>query len=188
MCYHGDMSSGESKTPGILIAVIGIVLVGALIGIFFPKGIKQKKEIAPAIDSQGYVEAPGVNPAEPRGTNAYYIKADIDKPVCGIKIFSPLPGQHAAFPLEVSGYVNGCGWVPFEGQVGTIELRDRNRALSQLIIVPVDGDTYTLPAYFKVKITPQIAPTSADGVIIFHNENPSGEKDKAETFQIPIVF
>ncbi len=177
---------GDSKTPAIVIAIIGILLIGALIGIFWPKGFKEKKEVVPAIDKQGYIGGSNVNPIEPRDSTAYYIKSNIDGPVCGIKVFSPLPGQRINFPLEVSGYVNGCGWVPFEGQVGTLELRDKNKALSQLIVIPVDGDTYTLPAYFKVKITPQITPGTSEGVIIFHNENPAG--GAGETFQVPIIF
>ncbi len=177
---------GESKTPAILIIIIGIFLVGALIGIFFPKGVRNVKTITPAIDRLGYVEGQKVNPVENRETDAYYTKADIDKPVCGIKVFSPLPGQKVAFPLEVSGYVNGCNWSPFEGQVGTLEMRDKNQALSPLIVIPVDGDNYTLPAYFKIKVIPQKNVTSVDGVLIFHNEDASGEHP--ETFQVPISF
>ena len=181
------MSGGhESSTPVVLILIIGIIVIGALIGIFFPKGIKDTKKIVPTIDQMGKIEGSNVNPIDNRETDAYYTKADIDKNVCGIKIFSPLPGQKVSFPLEISGYVNGCNWVPFEGQVGTLEIRDNTNALSKLIILPVEGDNYTLPAYFKVKIVPQSNPTSAQGVLIFHNEDPSGEKP--ETFQIPIVF
>lgn len=181
------MSGGhESNTPTILMLIIGIVVIGALIGIFFPKGIRNNEKINSGIQNLGYVEGQKVAPQDIRETDAYYTKADIDANVCGIKIFSPLPGQKVAFPLEVSGYVNGCNWVPFEGQVGTLEIRDNKNALSKLIILPVDGDTYTLPAYFKVKITPTVNPSSNEGVLIFHNDDPSGERP--ETFQVPIVF
>lgn len=183
------MSAGgsNSKTPAIVLVIIGIILIGALIGIFFPKGLRNERIIRPTIDTAGYVEGQQVNPVDSRTTSAYYQKADIDKPVCGIKIFSPLPGQRVSFPLEVSGYINGCGWVPSVNQIGTLEIRDRNSAISQLIILPVENDgTFTLPAYFKVKVTPQTMPTSIDGVLIFHNENVSGQK--SETFQLPILF
>ncbi len=179
-------SSHESNTPVVLILIIGIVIVGALIGIFFPKGIKNTKKIIPTIDQMGKIKGDTVRPIDNRETDAYYTKADIDTNVCGVKVFSPLPGQKVSFPLEVSGYVNGCGWVPFEGQVGTLEVRDNKNALSPLIILPVDGDNYTLPAYFKVKINPQNNPISSEGVLIFHNDDPSGENP--QTFQVPVVF
>jgi len=182
------MSSGhgESKSSGILLLIIGILLIGALIGIFFPSGFKKKTAYTPAIDKMGLVLGQETLPTDQRETDAYYTKANIDKNICGIKIFSPLPGQKVSFPIEVSGYVNGCNWVPFEGQVGTLEIRDKNKALSRLIILPVDGDSYTLPAYFKIKVTPEFNIESNDGVFIFHNEDPSGEKP--ETFQIPVVY
>lgn len=182
-----DMSSGHgSGTPTFLIVIIGIILVGALIGIFYPYGLRNTKIVTPAIDTQGAVLGQDVNVNDERATDAYYTKADIDKTICGIKVFSPLPGQHVSFPLEVSGYVNGCNWVPFESQIGSIEIRDTNGALSKLIIVPVDGDNFTLPAYFKIKIIPEISPSSANGVLIFHNQNAVGTVP--ETFQIPIAF
>lgn len=177
---------GSSGTPTLLIVIISIVLIGALIGIFYPKGIINNKKIVPTIDTLGRVNADKVKPQDNRETDAYYTKANIDTNVCGIKVFSPLPGQKVSFPLEVSGYVNGCNWVPFEGQVGTIEMRDSKNAIAPLIILPVDGDNYTLPAYFKVKISPQFNPMSSNGVLIFHNDDPSGEKP--ETFQVPITF
>ena len=182
------MSSGESKSSAILIIAIGVLLIGALIGIFFPTNKTRNTDsgVIPAINQRGYIQGQDVNPNEGRETDAYYIKADIDKPVCGVKVFSPLPGQKVSFPLEVSGYVNGCNWTPFEGEALTLEVRDRNNALSKLIIVPVFEDDLTLPAYFKTKINIEAMPTTGDGVLIFHNRNISGEKD--ETFQVPIIF
>lgn len=177
---------GESKGSPTLILIIGILLVGALIGIFFPSGFKKITKYTPSIDKAGLLQGQEVAPTDKRETDAYYTKANIDKNSCGIKIFSPLPGQKVSFPLEVSGYVNGCNWVPFEGQVGTLEIRDKNKAISRLIILPVDGDNYTLPAYFKVRVTPEFNIESNDGVFIFHNEDPSGEKP--ETFQVPVVY
>lgn len=182
-----DMSAGhESKTPAILILIIGVILIGALIGIFYPKGIRNTTKIVPTIDTLGKIEGSKVNPNDVRETDAYYIKANIDKPVCGIKVFSPLPGQVVKFPLEVSGYVNGCNWVPLQGQIGSLEIRDENNALSKLIIIPVDADNGTLPAYFKIKITPTVAPTGNQGVLIFHNQNQV--ETVPETFQVPITF
>lgn len=181
------MSAGhESKTPAILILIIGVILIGALIGIFYPKGIRTTKIISPTIDTLGKIEGSKVNANDNRETDAYYIKANIDKPVCGIKVFSPLPGQVVKFPLEVSGYVNGCNWIPSNGQIGSIEMRDGNFALSKLIVIPIDADNGTLPAYFKIKITPEFSPTSNQGVLIFHNQNQNGVP--AETFQVPITF
>lgn len=180
------MSGASESKSSLLMIIVGVILIGALIGIFYPKGFKKVTKIVPSIDQAGFVNGQNINPNDNRNNDAYYIKSDTDGNVCGIKVFSPLPYQKVSFPLEVSGYVNGCSWVPFEGQVGTIELRDANSAISQLIILPVDGDTYTLPAYFKVKINPQTNPTSNNGVIIFHNDDPSG--NNPETFQLPITF
>jgi hypothetical protein len=181
-----EMQKG-SASPTVLITIIGIFLVGALIAIFYPSGVSRVKTAVPAIERLGYIQGQNINPSENRETDAYYIKADIDKTVCGIKVFSPLPGQQVSFPLEVSGYVNGCNWTPFEGQVGKLEIRDMNNAISKIILLPVDGpDNYTMPAYFKIKITPEQNPTSTDGVLIFHNNVLEGETK--ETFQVPISF
>jgi hypothetical protein len=180
------MSSGQEKSTTLII-IIGVLLVGAMIGIFYPKNFGTVKTVTPLIDKMGYIEGQNVNPNEQRETDAYYIKANIDNTVCGIKVFSPLPGQKVSFPLEVSGYVNGCNWVPFEDKIGTLEIRDSNNALSKLIILPIEiNNNYTLPAYFKIKITPEKQPASNNGVLIFHNNNSSGEK--SETFQVPIIF
>lgn len=176
---------GESQTPVALIFIIGLFLIGALVGIFYPS-ISTKKTTAPAKQNNGYIQGQTVNPNEGRETDAYYIKADIDKPVCGIKIFSPLPGQQVNFPLEVSGYVNGCDWTPFEGQAATVIIRDNTAAISREIILPIEKDNLTLPAYFKVKITPDSMPSTNEGVLIFYNIKKTGEK--LETFQVPIIF
>ncbi len=176
---------GESKTPVALIFIIGLFLIGAMIGIFYPT-IGTKKTNVPNKQNNGYIQGETVNPNENRETEAYYIKADIDKPVCGIKVFSPLPGQQVSFPLEVSGYVNGCDWTPFEGQAASLEIRDNSGAISRDIILPIEKDNLTLPAYFKVKISPDGMPRTNAGVLIFHNINKTGEK--LETFQIPIIF
>ncbi len=125
---------GESKTPVALIFIIGLFLIGALVGIFYPS-IGNKKTSSQTRKNNGYIQGQTVNPNENRETDAYYIKADIDKPVCGIKVFSPLPGQKVNFPLEVSGYVNGCDWTPFEGQAASLEIRDTKRQFNTTCIL-----------------------------------------------------
>jgi hypothetical protein len=180
MIKHSIKNQGSAMA----IVIVGIILVGALVGIFWPRNAirKSSKNNVPL----NVVTAPNVLPNQERETNAYYQELNNDKNTCGIKIFSPLPGQKVSFPLEVSGYVNGCGWAPFEGQIGTLQIRDANQSLSPIIILPVEGDSYTLPAYFKVKIPAISSPTSQDGVFIFMNEDASGENPLR--FQLPVTF
>lgn len=175
--HHG------SKTPIAIILITAIILVGALIGIFFPHGPIAQKGIKPLILNDNPVVAPQSLPTDSRYTGAYYQKINGDVTTCGIKIFSPLVGEKVSFPLEISGYVNGCGWIPWNnGTAVTMEVRDNSGALAPLIIVPVeDINSFTLPAYFKSRINTTKKPSSPDGVIIFHNS-------VGDSFQIPILF
>ncbi len=171
----------ESST---LIIIVAVLLFGAIVGLLFPvfgfKNPVSNKNIL------RYVQGEKVSPVAERVTDAYYTKANIDTGVCGIKIFSPLPGQKVSFPLEVSGYVNGCNWIPFEGNAASLEIRDQAGALSDTIIIPIEEDDLTLPAYFKIKVSPNNTPKSNSGVLIFKNNK---YKDvNPETFQVPITF
>ena len=184
MGYMNNKRIHKQRGSTMAIVIVGIILVGALVGIFWPRNTTRKisKNNAPL----NVVTAPNVLPNQERETNAYYQELNNDKNTCGIKIFSPLPGQKVSFPLEVSGYVNGCGWAPFEGQAATLQIRDNDKSISPVIILPVEGDSYTLPAYFKVKIPAVSSPSTKDGIMIFTNEDASGEN--ILRFQLPIVF
>ncbi len=175
-------SSGGVDSSTIII-VVSILLVGAIIGLFLPIG---SKDTGNGTLIKRYTQGEKVNPISERVTDAYYTKANIDTAVCGIKVFSPLPGQKVGFPLEISGYVNGCNWVPFLSNVGTLEIRDQEGVISPVVILPIEVDDGTLPAYFKIKVSPSINPRSNSGVLIFKNEKNSNEI--VETFQVPIIF
>ncbi len=172
-----------SKLPGVILVITVIILAGALIGIFFPKGVIKTSSAVPPVLRGMPVSAGPSYPNDFRSTDAYYQKENGDTSSCGIKVFSPLPGQPVMFPLEVSGYVNGCGWVPFDnGQAVTLEIRDMNGPISPVIIIPVqDPNSFTLPAYFKSNINITKIPTSPNGVFIFHNS-------AGDSFQIPVFF
>lgn len=41
---------------------------------------------------------------------------------CGISITSPQIGSEVYFPIEVSGYVSGCGWEPYLSYVAKLKV------------------------------------------------------------------
>lgn len=165
---------------------IGIVVLGIIFSIFLPSNRRVKvKEVE--IAQNRYVVPEKININENRETDAYYIDANIDNNVCGIKVFSPLPNQKVSFPLEVSGYVNGCNWIPTNGVAGTLEIRDNVKSLTQNVLLLIENDDLTLPAYFKIKIGELEKPSGQNGVLIFRN-NVINEANQGEIFQVPVNF
>ena len=106
---------------------------------------------------------------------------------CGLTVVSPLPNQKVSFPLLVSGYTNGCGWVPFEAVAGSLRVTDSNNSvLSDNYPLETQGDWTKLPAKFSRSITIKIKPQTKTGFLLFSNDNPSGERQFF--YRMPVNF
>lgn len=111
----------------------------------------------------------------------------------GIYNLSVKSGQEVSLPIKITGTVNGGGWTGFEGQVGTVELKQGNLLLARAILQATTEWT-RLPTSFEANISELLANCSdnnncvitGDANLVFHNENPSGLPEKDKTFTLPI--
>jgi len=116
----------------------------------------------------------------------------------GILIFVPSPkkavnegiqtnlkaNQEISSPLEITGQVFGNGWAGFEGQVGVVKLLDSNGSQIALGILTATTDWMTLPTSFKTTLEFDAAP--GDAILLFRNENASGEPERDKTLVLPV--
>ncbi len=108
----------------------------------------------------------------------------------GIIIFSPKPNQAVTMPLTITGQVTGKNnWVGFEGQVGTVNLRDENNNILASGVLQATSDWMKFPVNFKAILnfdTSQINGFNAkEGQLVnlvFYNENHSGNPIRSETY------
>jgi len=110
-----------------------------------------------------------------------------DQGIVGIKVISPTAGLEVSSPIEITGIVNGNGWIGFEGQVGTVELiAGDDTFLGQAILVAKTDWMTENPINFEASLDFQAPPADTEGVLIFHNENPSGDLTNDKTFSLPV--
>ncbi len=148
--------------------IVIIVALAALLGIaYYWSNVKMPQQPVPEI--VGTTPAPAQSP-------------------CGLTVTSPLPSTDAHLPLTVTGNVMTasslpCRWTLFEGQLGTMEIR--NATTSALIKnkVPVmlsqmDWMERAIAGQsvdFSITISSLDVAYTGPATIIFEEENPSGE-------------
>lgn len=109
---------------------------------------------------------------------------------CGLAVLEPnLQSEPVLFPLDITGYVNGCGWNVYNGLAGNVQVFDGNG-------VPVSNNTplaiisssnlLNQPNVFKTNIILTRNPTLKQGFIIFQ-AMPTGNLAPG-SFKIPIIF
>jgi hypothetical protein len=111
----------------------------------------------------------------------------------GIHITSPKINEEVSFPIKITGYVDGNGWSGFEGQVGTVQLKQGDVIMAQTFI-PATTEWTSLPTYFEATISEASVDCRAgtDCTIlgpmdlVFHNENASGLPDRNKEFILPV--
>ena len=105
----------------------------------------------------------------------------------GIGIILPFQNERVYSPLKIIGYVNGNNWIGFEGQVGTVELKDgAGNVLAQDVLKATSEWMQTLVTF--TADLPFDYPRSNTGTLVFHNENPSGLQEKDKELILPIRF
>ena len=105
----------------------------------------------------------------------------------GIEVSLPKSGAVITSPLKVIGSINGAGWSGFEGQVGTVTLVDEKNNVLVQTFLPATTDWMQLPTNFEATLN-FVAPKSGSGMLIFKNENASGEPARDKTFKLPVNF
>jgi hypothetical protein len=112
--------------------------------------------------------------------------------VSGIEITSPKNNEAVSSPLKITGVVNGNGWAGFEGQVGTVKLLDgrylegKGKEMASGILTATTEWT-KLPTGFETTLNFQTE-GAKNGVLVFYNENPSGDPSRLKTFFVPVIF
>ncbi|MFA6397281.1 MAG: hypothetical protein WDK96_00345 [Candidatus Paceibacterota bacterium] len=108
--------------------------------------------------------------------------------VCGLNLIFPKENTKISFPMIIKGVANGCGWVAFEGQIGTVEIVD-NSGISVTALTPImvkETNWMQLPVTFETIVNLKNVPISKAGFLIFRNDDPSGANPKVVT--LPIKF
>lgn len=154
-------SSRGNTTIIVIIIVLGVLLAGA-----WYWNTRQQK---PFNTTAGDVVQPAESP-------------------CGLTITSPVPASSVSVPFSISGTVvissaASCRWTLFEGQAGTVEIRNANTNAVLLPKTPVpltqtdwmDRAMNGQPVDFSVAIPSLVGGYTGPATIIFEEENPSGE-------------
>lgn len=103
----------------------------------------------------------------------------------GITILSPRVEEEISSPVKILGYINGDGWVGFEGQTGSVKLLDSNGNEIAFGVLNAVDDWMAETVYFEANLK-FISSKDQSGTLIFSNENPSGLPEKNKTFQLPV--
>jgi hypothetical protein len=101
---------------------------------------------------------------------------------CGMTTNTPLPGSTVSFPLVIGGVINnsaatdGCTWVLFEGQGGTVSISDGINTYPTMPVMIAGNWMTSGPVAFSATFTPaNPIPSGTPLTITFNEENPSGE-------------
>lgn len=89
-------------------------------------------------------------------------------------------------PFKVVGYTNGDGWGGFEGQVGTVSLYDESGKL--LVIQPLTATSEWMTSTVNFEASLEFVTDDERGIIVFKNENASGEPSRDKVVSWPIKF
>lgn len=106
----------------------------------------------------------------------------------GLVVDTPKAYNVVTSPLVVSGHIDGTNrWTGFEGQVGVVQLLDKNGNLLAMGILTATTDWMQFPTNFSTTLTFSATSSSA-GTLVFKNENPSGMPDYEREFRLPVKF
>ncbi|MEK7562599.1 MAG: Gmad2 immunoglobulin-like domain-containing protein [Patescibacteria group bacterium] len=109
-----------------------------------------------------------------------------EQPKTGLLVTSPRASEEVSSPLKITGLVNGDGWSGFEGQVGTVELRDsKDEEITKGILMATTEWT-SLPTDFETTLNFDVFLGWQRATLVFRNENPSGDPERDKTFILPV--
>jgi len=104
----------------------------------------------------------------------------------GLVVNTPKPNDLISSPLIITGFVNGDGWIGFEGQVGVVSLYDSAEKL--LAVKPLVAVTDWMTSTINFAVDLEFDATTGSGKLIFRNENPSGMPERDRQFVLPVKF
>jgi hypothetical protein len=115
-----------------------------------------------------------------------YAPVDSDgNEVCGIVLYEPEFGSEFSFPFTVSGKINGCGWVAYEGIVASVDIIDGNNQLVATKAIDATSSWMSEVVTFEQNLSMPIIDTE-EVTLRFKNTDPSGENPL--TLDIPVTL
>jgi len=157
------------KKGTLLILILAVIIVILLVVLIL---VPKKNSSSVTVDKNG---------------NKVTTKVITPIPAADIEIMSPLINAPIASPLKINGLVRGGGWSGFEGQVGTVQLLDPAGDELAKGVLTATTDWTKLPTDFQTTLTFK-SPGRVLGKLVFHNENPGGDKTKDKMFFLPVTF
>lgn len=113
------------------------------------------------------------------------VSVDTRELYCGISITSPQIGSSVSFPVQVGGYVSGCGWEPYSGYVAKMKIYDsENRLIGRPYLVNKSLNNNT-PVSTQFGFTIESLPIK-EGPVTFVFEN-FGVLEKTMTLPLNIT-
>ena len=88
---------------------------------------------------------------------------------CGLTYSGVADNQKITFPIEIDGYINGCGWQASKGSAGTVQIFDGKGLPITIAQNMVITDTGDLPLAFTAIIRPNSAPQTDSGQLIIRS-------------------
>ncbi len=151
----------------ILVAVLGLIIVGLLAVLFFYN---------PAKAPPGGPEGPAVPVTIATGDGTLAVSPS-----------SLQPNMVVTSPLPLEGVVRGGGWF-FEGTF-PIEIVDANGTIIGSTTARAEGDWMTTDTVAWTALLPFAPPAySTSGLVLFKNDNPSGGTSTVRLLQVPVRF
>ena len=87
---------------------------------------------------------------------------------CGLTEMTFKDNEQISFPLEIKGYVNGCGWEMTPSSPGSVQIFDAKGApVSTSTRLQYDDDGTELPRAFIVDVKAYAPPSTDTGSVIF---------------------
>ncbi len=118
-------------------------------------------------------------------TGEYKPSESADEEACGLLVDEPIANEVFEFPFTVSGKINGCGWVAFEGEVGTVSIIDGYGEIVSTEPLTATSPWMTEIVTFDQNLNVPFLDTTF-GKLRFRNQDPSGENPLY--FDIPVDF
>lgn len=114
------------------------------------------------------------------------VSVDTRELYCGISITNPQIGSSISLPLEISGYVSGCGWEPYLNYVAKMKIYDsENKIIGRPYLVAKSTDNNSpVSTQFGLKIN-RLPITEGDVVLSFENFGPT---EKTMTVPLTLVL
>lgn len=141
-----------------------IILVLALLAFLFFIFVHQKKEVTPTEQS---------------------VAVDTSEIYCGITVTKPSVNSFISLPLDISGYISGCGWDSYSAYVSRLKILDEEgNIVGRPYLVPKNENALS-PVSSQFNFTIKDLPVKDGQSLTLLFESFGSSED---TFSLPVVF